>query len=98
MFINLQKHFIFILFELVIFLILAIQLYQLLTEYVLPPLRKKIAELHQYWIDLQNKLTLTTQTKKRLQTKVKDQKVSLSNLEKKNPVLACFIDGKTKNL
>ena len=83
MVINFSKNLIYLLFELVIFLILAIQLYLLASQYVLPILRKKIADLYKLWKDLQEKLQLSLNTKKRLQTKIKEQTKSLGTLETK---------------
>lgn len=78
----LQQHYIHILFELVIFLILVVQLYQLTVEYALPALREQIAALYKRWKDLEDKLDLTKNTKKSLKKKIKEQTNACQELEK----------------
>jgi len=80
---NLSQNLIYILFELTIFFILIIQLYLLTSQYGLPFLRKQISTLHKRWKDLQNKLELDIITKKRLETKIKNQEKSFTTLEDK---------------
>lgn len=71
----------YISFQLTIFFLLALELYKLIKEYLLPVLRKQIDLLNKMWQDLQDKLDLTTSTKKTLQKKIKDQGKTLQNLE-----------------
>ena len=80
--INWQK-ILLILFELTIFIILVVQLLQLMTQFLLPFLRKKIAELSQFWKDLQNKINLLSKTKNKLKEKIKEQEEVLDDLEDK---------------
>ncbi|MBU1007955.1 hypothetical protein KKA53_02660 [Candidatus Dependentiae bacterium] len=77
----LQQNTVPILFELSIFLILVIQLYQITIDYGLPLLREQIAELYKQWNDLENKFDLTKNTKNNLCKKFREQTTSLNILE-----------------
>ncbi len=79
----LQKHIILILFKILLFSLLVIQLVQLTKQYLVPFLRKHIRSLDEMWKSLKNKLQLTKQTEKKLQNKINNQEVELSNLETK---------------
>ena len=70
-----------ILFQLTIFILLAIQLTQLLKQYALPFLRRQIAALSKLWKDFQDKVDLLKTTKKRVQKTIEDQEETLENLE-----------------
>jgi hypothetical protein len=73
--------FISILFQLTIFILLAIQLTQLLKQYALPFLRQQIAALNKLWKDFQDKIDLLKTTKKRVDKTIKNQEEILENLE-----------------
>ena len=72
-----------ILFELTIFLLLSVQLYDLTKKYILPILRKQIKELKKGWLDLQEQKQLAIKTKQKLRKKIDDQEKELDTLEEK---------------
>jgi chromosome segregation ATPase len=79
----LSKNLIFILFTLTLFVLLVIQLTQLILQFALPALRKQIAALNQFWKDLQGQVDLLKNTKKRIRKEIKEQGSALENLEDK---------------
>lgn len=89
---------IYILFELTMFGLLAIQLFLLIKQYLLPVLRRQIANFHQAWKDLQAKLTLTRKTKKHLKEKIQQQGEAFNSLEEKIKVWHAGLTAKHKKL
>jgi len=73
----------FILFQLTIFSILALQLFALVKEYALPALRKQIALLKKSWVDLQQKHDSTVAAKEKATETIEEQTKTLKTLEQK---------------
>lgn len=74
---------IFILFNITIFILLLIQLFQLTKQFLLPALRKYMSKIDEMFNSLKLKLDLTNKTQTKLKDDLKNQEISFQSLESK---------------
>lgn len=72
---------ILIAFKITLFVLLVIQLSQIIKQYALPFLRNEIAALKENWHNMQSRLELLGATKKRIETSIEKQTETLKMLE-----------------